>query len=180
MKIYLIENQINHKQYVGKTKLPIQRRFREHITNSKKSKYQNILLYKAFQKYGIENFTICEIDLAKTAEELIKKEKFWIKKLRTFGKGYNQTAGGDGSEGRKHSPETIEKIRQRALNRTPEQRDKYRRAQLGRKYGSESIDKMRQHLFGNQHAKGMTYQHTEDAKERIRQFQLNRERIKQN
>lgn len=43
------------------------------------------------KEYGKENFTIEEIDSAKTFEELDSKEKYWIKELNTiFPKGYNE------------------------------------------------------------------------------------------
>lgn len=56
--IYVITNNINDKQYVGKTNLSIEKRFKEHIRDSKGSMKKHRPLYYAFNKYGIENFSI--------------------------------------------------------------------------------------------------------------------------
>jgi group I intron endonuclease len=64
-------------------------------------------------KYGEENFTIDVIDTASDYDELKEKEKYWIKFYNSMDQnvGYNLTAGGDGTFGKKHSDETKEKIR---------------------------------------------------------------------
>ena len=56
--IYVITNNINGKQYVGKTNFSLQKRFQEHINDSKRSTKEHRPLYNAFNKYGIENFSI--------------------------------------------------------------------------------------------------------------------------
>ena len=56
--IYVITNNINNKQYVGKTNLSIQKRFQEHINDSKQQIKEHRPLYNAFNKYGINNFSI--------------------------------------------------------------------------------------------------------------------------
>lgn len=95
--IYCITNLINGKQYVGKTTTTIEKRFKEHCTDSKKERCELRPLYTAMNKYGIENFEIkqlieCEIS------ELDYYESYYIKELNTYGKtGYNATKGGDGS-----------------------------------------------------------------------------------
>lgn len=52
--IYKITNLINGKSYIGQTN-DYKRRFREH--REKNYKESDKLLYKAFDKYGIENFS---------------------------------------------------------------------------------------------------------------------------
>ena len=56
--IYKITNDINNKVYVGKTNLTIEKRFREHCTDSKKFTIEKRPLYNAMNKYGIEHFHI--------------------------------------------------------------------------------------------------------------------------
>ena len=92
--IYVITNQINGKQYVGKTLLTIQDRWKTHVYDSTKLNTQNRPLYKAFHKYGVDNFQIEELEEC-SAEESSNKEMFWIKKLDTYHNGYNATLGGD-------------------------------------------------------------------------------------
>ena len=91
--IYKITNSINQKSYIGKTVQTIEKRWKEHIKDSRK--YVNRPLYRAFNKYGIENFSIDlieEVDI----RELSNKEIYWIEYYHTYSNGYNATLGGDG------------------------------------------------------------------------------------
>jgi len=61
----------------------------------------NLALYKAFDKYGIDKFTIKILETIDTEKcddiksELDKLEIFYIKKYDSYSSGYNQTFGGD-------------------------------------------------------------------------------------
>ena len=128
--VYKHTNKINGKIYIGQTcKVPQQR-----WANGEG--YQKCtLFYKAIQKYGWDNFEheIVKKDL--THEEADNEEKFLIACFESNkpDKGYNLTSGGEGAEhsettkqkmrdnqkgelntffGRKHSLETIEKMKQ--------------------------------------------------------------------
>lgn len=92
--IYLIENDINHKKYIGLTTRTIEERWKDHL---KASKYKNYSLYLAMRKYGIENFHIREIQEEKDFEKLKELEKYWINYYNTYYDGYNQTFGGEGA-----------------------------------------------------------------------------------
>ena len=56
--IYVITNDVNGKQYVGKTNFSLERRFREHIADSKRERCNKRPLYSAMNKYGVEHFHI--------------------------------------------------------------------------------------------------------------------------
>lgn len=60
--IYVITNNINKKQYIGKTNLTIEKRFKEHIYDSKKERCEKRPLYSAMNKYGIEHFSIEQLE----------------------------------------------------------------------------------------------------------------------
>jgi group I intron endonuclease len=97
--IYKITNKINGKIYIGKTLNNIESRFKEHVKDSKKESEQNRPLYRAFNKYGIENFDISLLEETSNPNE---REKFYIQKLLTYVgfencNGYNATLGGDGT-----------------------------------------------------------------------------------
>lgn len=93
--IYVITNKINGKQYIGKTNNTIQERWKEHCTDSKKNRNNKRPLYRAMNKYGIENFSIQILEKCSWKEASLK-EIYWIGKLDTYQNGYNATLGGDG------------------------------------------------------------------------------------
>lgn len=104
-KIYLIENKINNKKYVGKTYLTLDERFTQHVSDSKKPSI-NRPLYNAFNKHGVENFSI---QLLGEFEEgvLEEKEIEFIKTFDSYNNGYNATLGGDGKRYFEHSDESV-------------------------------------------------------------------------
>ena len=92
MIIYKITNTINGKIYVGQTTQELSKRLQGHL--SKHSRCSAIK--SALNKYGVENFTIEQIDQADTLGELNKKEGDWIEKLNTISpNGYNLKTGGE-------------------------------------------------------------------------------------
>lgn len=94
--VYLITNKINNKKYVGKTTQSIEKRWQEHISDSKKERCEIRPLYRAIRKYGIENFFIEEIEKC-DVDILSEREQYWIQYYNTYKDGYNATIGGDGS-----------------------------------------------------------------------------------
>lgn len=93
--IYLAENSIDGKLYIGKTVRDIEKYVRTHYFNSKRGvkKY----LYNAIRKYGWDNFSWWVIDTATTKKKLNDLEASYIRYLHTFRPyGYNLTFGGDG------------------------------------------------------------------------------------
>ena len=98
--IYKIINLSNGKLYIGKTSSSIEERFKQHIKDSKKERYEKRPLYDAMNKYGVENFIVEQIEQVKNDEIASEREQFWIEKLRTYigfsdCNGYNATLGGD-------------------------------------------------------------------------------------
>lgn len=88
--IYKIENLINHKIYIGQTNNP-KRRFAEHKAKGYENQSHKVLYY-AFDKYGIDNFSFEIIEKTTNANE---REKYWINFYDSFENGYNMTEGGD-------------------------------------------------------------------------------------
>lgn len=90
MQIYKTINLINGKIYIGKQ-----------IRNNPNYIGSGIILKKAIEKYGKENFTKEILEYCSSKEELNSREIFWIKKLdsRNPIKGYNISKGGDGGWG---------------------------------------------------------------------------------
>ena len=92
-------NKINGKRYIGMTTRTLETRKYEHRTNAEKEKYANVVFLRAIRKYGFDAFEWEEIDNAILYDDLIEKEKYWIKYYDTFNNGYNQTMGGEGALG---------------------------------------------------------------------------------
>ena len=93
--IYKITNKVNGKLYVGKTTATLKRRFQEHKQAASRTTHAKRPLYRAFNKYGFENFEITLLEQVHT-DEVDACEVYWIETLKTYASGYNATLGGDG------------------------------------------------------------------------------------
>lgn len=103
--IYLIENKTNGNKYVGQTVVPLNKRWAQHIQESKI--YSDRPLYKAINKYGLQNFNIKVIEET-TEDKLSEREIYWIKHFNSYNRGYNATTGGEKSY--THRDDVKEKI----------------------------------------------------------------------
>lgn len=90
--IYKIENLINHKIYIGQTN-NLKRRFSEHKARGYQKDGHKVLYY-AFDKYGIENFSFDIVEKVEDCEANCR-EQYWIAYYDSFENGYNMTQGGD-------------------------------------------------------------------------------------
>lgn len=92
--IYKITNRVNNKVYIGQTHFTVEHRFKQHIKNFN-IEHRQQALYKAFAKYGIDNFSAETLE-AVDVEKLNEREIYWIAYYDSFKNGYNLTLGGDG------------------------------------------------------------------------------------
>lgn len=98
--IYLFTNLVNNKHYVGQA-ICLRKRLRSHLGNIIHNRYDNPL-YRAINKYGIDNFDISIIELLDIEDKkLLRKtlddlEVLYIEKYDSYKNGYNQTKGADG------------------------------------------------------------------------------------
>lgn len=149
--VYLIENVVNGKVYVGKTGLTTTRRFSQHKSNALNANLPG-LLYNAIRKHGGDKFTIRE--LGRTSSEFINMlETLYILIFNANKRqvGYNLTTGGDGGRTRMGATLTDEqKARIGEANKgrkwTPEQREVLMAAR--RKQGDERRGSKRPDLAG--------------------------------
>jgi group I intron endonuclease len=130
MIIYKTTNLINGKFYVGKD----ERNKNDYLGSG-------LNLHRAIKKYGKENFIKETIEICSTREELIEREKYWIKETKAQELGYNIADGGwggntmceenkerviNGFKGRKHTTESNEKRRTTREKRKQENPDAYK------------------------------------------------------
>lgn len=131
MIIYLLDNLVNGKVYIGQTIEPLAVRWRKHRSSARKGAQTRIA--KAIRKYGEKSFKVVEVGKAESRDHLNEMEVAVIDLFESTNpdKGYNITAGGDsvhitplGIEkmrksltGKKRSPEVCEKLRVSMLKR---------------------------------------------------------------
>lgn len=99
--IYSIENQINGKIYIGRTKDRRDRnaRWHEHLADARKGNTK-MPIHKAIRKYGKENFNYTLFEAFSTKEEACLSEIYWIAHLKEMNvELYNASLGGDGGNG---------------------------------------------------------------------------------
>lgn len=107
--VYLITNHVNGSIYIGKCG-DIDARWYEHKKEACSNR-RNQYIYNSMRKYGIDNFSIEELEQHETEQSALDGEVFHIMYRRSIGdKVMNLTNGGEGISGWKHSEEAKEKI----------------------------------------------------------------------
>ena len=106
--IYSIINTINNKMYIGSSKHLSKRKTR-HFYDLRNNKHHNVILQRAFEKYGETSFTFEVIEYC-SEEELFKLEQYYID---TLAPEYNigSVGGGDNLTNNPNRLLIIEKIR---------------------------------------------------------------------
>lgn len=92
--IYKISTTKSNKVYIGQTTKSVQERFQVHIGAHNSQSKKTLHLYLAMQKYGLETFSVEQIDTANSQEELNEKERYWINYYDSIKNGYNMMEGG--------------------------------------------------------------------------------------
>lgn len=104
-KIYIHLNKINNKAYIGQTCQSLNKRWGNGVCYK-----HNPYFYSAIQKHGWENFEhiVWADNLTQEQANFIEKKLIDLFNTTNHKFGYNCRAGGDN---RKHSQESIEKMR---------------------------------------------------------------------
>lgn len=138
--VYLHRNTVNGKGYVGWTSTSMEWRWRRHCYSAQEG--SRLYFHAAIRKYGIESFTHEILDVLATEAGAKRAEKLWIKRLGTFGSGYNLTMGGEGVMGLRYpvSEETRQKMSKAHKGRklTPAHIARLREVKRGVKLGPHS------------------------------------------
>ena len=139
--VYRILNTVNGKQYVGSTGRSLGGRRRHHWDALRHKKHGNRHLQAAWLKYGEDSFEFHVLFVC-PPEWAILFEQFYIWHLNPE---YNIAPVAGSSLGREKTPETREKLRRANLGKkqSPEAIAKRVAAVLGRKHSPETIEKMR-------------------------------------
>lgn len=113
--IYIIENILNNKVYIGQS-VDIYHRWTQHKADLRNGHHHNEHLQRAWDKYGEEAFEFSVL-LECDKSELNTSEKLFIEKYKSCDDcyGYNLTLGGDGCIGL--SQDSIDKMRKSLTGR---------------------------------------------------------------
>lgn len=176
--IYLVENLINNKNYIGQTiQNDINKRWNKHKQVNKS--FIGTCLFNAYKKYGIENFKFKLLCIC-FDDDTNKFEEEYIKKYNTlYPNGYNMIGGG---KNRKFTPILKEIISNKLKGENhpmygkhlkDETKQKLRQANSGinsKNYGKKLTHEEKQHLSKlaiERHKNKLTTQ-KEETKNKIR------------
>lgn len=164
--VYRWTNKDSGKIYVGSS-IDLYRRFTnyyniKYITRTAKSSP----ICRALLKYGYSHF---ELDILEYCDpkDVIEREQYYIDLLKPE---YNVLKVAGSLFGYKHTPESLAKMREIALNRSEETKAKLREAALGRTYNhtEETKMKLRDAILG--------IKRSEETRAKLRIIQSNREK----
>jgi group I intron endonuclease len=147
--IYGICHIPTNRWYIGQTVRGLKCRWKEHIAASE---YENLHLYQAMRKYGLDQFMVVVLESDIPDNLLDERECFYIQKYDSFNSGFNNTLGGQGIHGYRHNLETKRRIgaamKVAALRyNTPERTEKIRKALKGKPLTAEHLEHIRQYAL---------------------------------
>lgn len=111
--LYCVRHRTSGKEYIGLSQ-NIRQRTSRHLHAAK----QNSLLHRAVRKHGASEFEICVHVLAEFAALPALEAQVILERRTMTPAGYNLTAGGEGTVGRRHTDTAKEKMRQARLGTT--------------------------------------------------------------
>lgn len=142
--IYIIQNKINNKIYVGKTKSP-NSRFNNHknIASGSLAKAKEFkTIHAALKKYGFDNFNFMVIEEWENENETYEAEKFWIEFLDSKRNGYNETVGGEGVGSGSDNPMFGKRHSEKAKLAMSEKRKREKHPLWGKNHSAETKNKL--------------------------------------
>jgi group I intron endonuclease len=149
--IYKIVNLVNNKCYIGSTK-DLKKRIRSHLGDLKRNKHHCIALQRAYNKYGKDNFIILPIWVCQEEDRLQWEQIFMDEQKPEYNMAKSSSAP---MEGRKHSPETIEKFKNRPVKKGKDHH----------KFGSKWTDEHRSAILTARREKN--YKHSSETRKKM-------------
>lgn len=114
--IYAIRNRFSGKFYIGSS-VHLQKRRDAHWRTLRAGVHKNARLQRAWRKYGASAFVFEVLEYVPDRAMLIEREQHWIDAEQAVTAGYNILPKAGSCLGRKHTAETVEKMRASAKGR---------------------------------------------------------------
>ena len=153
--IYIWENKLNRKRYVGSS-VDLSKRFLNYFSVfflEREIKKGNSAINQALFKYGYSNFSLGILEYCSVPDKIIEREQFYLNLLKPE---YNILQIAGSSLGYKHSEETITKLKGRKLSEEEKNKisermkgNTYRTGRKGRKLSEEEKNKIYERMKGN-------------------------------
>jgi group I intron endonuclease len=134
--IYCFTNKTTGKRYIGQSVYMMDRKG-HHLMDLRKNEHDNDYFQKAFNKYGEEDFVFEILEVIDKLEDgtndkvkLTEREQYWMDFYKSYERDYgyniNPSASINPMQGRNHTEEAKQKMREAATGRTVSQdvRDK--------------------------------------------------------
>lgn len=146
--IYFILNKVNGKYYVGQTSFSLEKRWEEHVRDSRK-RNNTYHLYSALRKYGKYNFEVRLLFTCYDQKSLDEAEKYFIKFFDATNHeyGYNNRLGGEGGRHSEVSRKKMSAVRTGKIQ-SPETKAKIGAWNKGKKRSWEQVEATRKKLLG--------------------------------
>lgn len=137
--IYGLYCKETNKWYIGQTTTTMALRMGDH--RHKMQAGNKCELYVDMRRLGMEAFDLHIFERYIPKEQLNEYEIKYIEKYDAFNNGYNNTKGGGGILGYKHTPETLKVMHERGIEHSkhwsPERNKKLSESLKGRKFSDE-------------------------------------------
>lgn len=172
----MLENKVNGKKYIGQS-INVERRWKQHIKDSKNKVLKSRYLYRSFNKYGVENFNLAVIEENIPYSKINEREQYWIECYQTYApNGYNLTKGGEGVLGLKYSEEQRKKISERVLKWHKENKSLFlnaiKKRDCSAAYTAESIEKRKKSWRSNPKNKETAIKNLRNYEETVTEEQV--------
>lgn len=178
--IYIIQNKINNKVYVGSA-LNVERRWREHKKLLRNNKHHSPHFQNAWILHGEENFEFIFIEPVKNTLHLVLVEQTFLDyyKSYTSEKGYNVLPVAGSWLGMKHKEKTKDVLRKINTGKihSEETKKKISEAGKGRTHSEETKTKMSETKIGK---KNPFYNktHSEESRKKMSEGQRKPDKCK--
>lgn len=160
--IYMIKNKLNGNIYIGQS-VDIYDRWDEHLRALRGEYHFNNHLQRSWNKYKEYNFEFSVVEEC-FEDELDDREIYWISNYDSYHNGYNQTKGGGGMRGFKHSDKTRKKISESTKGENApwygKQRSEETKIKIGAASKARLVDLENHPMYGKKHS--------EESKDKMR------------